>query len=182
MKNSYFSLLQKIVPKPDVVFHTGDEESWKRFELEIGIVLPDDYKELINTYGTGGIGNFIWFLTPFVNDDNVNYLKKMSVMIEAYKTSKDSFQEYYKYDVFPAENGLLPWGYTDNGDELYWKTDAEVDNWEIVVYESASPDCYNYKMSVSEFLYKIIIRELRVDFFSDELFDEEIKYVSVNAN
>ena len=36
--------------------------------------------------------------------------------------------------------GLLPWGYTDNCDELYWLTDGEPDGWKIVVHESRAPE------------------------------------------
>ena len=65
-------------------------------------------------------------------------------MTDAYHHSKKSFSQYYKYDSYPASGGLLPWAYTENGDELYWLTNGHPDEWGIVVYESRSHDNYTY--------------------------------------
>lgn len=67
---------------------------WKEFEEDTGIIFPKDYKKIIQNYETGGIGNFIWLLTPFVDDDNVNYLRKMNIMLESYKISKSNLPDY----------------------------------------------------------------------------------------
>lgn len=179
--SDYFKLLQDVLIKPDEVYNTGSKEMWEEFEGETSIHFPDDYKELISTYGTGGIGDFLWFLTPFAEDENVNYTERADVLLEAYQTSKGNSPEYFPFNVYPEENGLLPWGYTENGDELYWKTGAAFEDWEIVVYESASPDYYSYKMSLSEFLYKIITKELECDIFPDDLFEEEVIYTAVDV-
>lgn len=178
--SKYFKLLEKVLRQPERVYNTGTIQEWDKFECELGIILPDDYKKLINTYGTGGIGNFIWFLTPFSNDDNVNYNKKMTSMLEAYRISKEKFPEYYIYDVYPKQNGILPWGYTDNGDELYWKTGDKTENWEIVIYESASPDYYSYQMGLAEFLYKILTKEIMCEIIPKEIFNADIEYIPVN--
>ena len=136
---NYLELLERVLLIPQKAYNTGNEELWSKFEKEVGIVFPNDYKKLIGRYGTGGIGNFIWFLTPFSADRNVNYLERMNIMLEAYKISKSKLPEYFIHNVYPDKGGLLPWGYTDNGDELYWKTNECLDNWEIIIYESASP-------------------------------------------
>lgn len=52
--------------------------------------------------------------------------------------------------------GLLPWGFTDNGDELYWLTQEDSSSWTIVVYESCSSDYHEYPMSMVDFLYEIV--------------------------
>lgn len=41
---------------------------WSKIETKLGTSLPEDYKNFIKTYGTGGIDNFIWILTPFCLD------------------------------------------------------------------------------------------------------------------
>lgn len=177
----YFKLLKNVLPIPQNVYDVGNEKMWNEFEKNTGIIFPNDYRRLIDNYGTGGIGNFIWFLTPFVDDDNVNYLKKMNIMLESYKVSKGNFPDYFTYNLYPEVGGLLPWGYTENGDELYWKTNSSLDKWEIVIYESASSDCHNYKMQLIEFLYKIITKELICNAFPEDLFDKEINYVAVKV-
>ena len=144
----YVELLENVIVAPEMGFNGKNIEEWNEFEKEIGIIFPDDYKKIISKYGTCGLDNFIWFLTPFDSDKNVNYVKRMRWMLDAYNVSKSKFPNYFPYNTYPEENGLLPWGYTDNGDELYWKTSSSPDNWEIVIYESASSENHNYKMSL----------------------------------
>lgn len=181
--SNYFELLKQVLLKADVPYNCGTEEQWNIFQDEVGIEFPSDYKEIINYYGTGGIDNFLWFLTPFETDKNVNYSFKMSVMLDAYAESKRKFPEYFSYNIFPEENGLLPWGYTDNGDELYWKTASDTDDWEIVVYESRSPEAYHYKMGLAEFLYKLICKEIECYAFPDDLsLKKGMKYFAVKVN
>ena len=54
-----FELLKGILPVPQNVYNVGNEKKWNNFEKNTGIIFPKDYKELIGTYGTGGIGKFI---------------------------------------------------------------------------------------------------------------------------
>lgn len=177
---TYFELLKGILPVPQNVYNIGNEKKWNNFEKNTGIIFPKDYKELIGTYGTGGIGKFIWFLTPFEEDANVNFLKRMNVMLEAYRISKSHLPDYFIHNIYPEKEGLLPWGYTDNGDELYWKTNSSPEKWTIVIYESASPDYHEYKMQLLEFLYKTITGELICDVFPKEIF-EEVEYITVDV-
>ena len=64
----YVGLLGNVIIAPEKTFNTGSSEEWNKFETEIGIIFSDDYKKIISKYGTGGLENFIWFLTPFDSD------------------------------------------------------------------------------------------------------------------
>lgn len=177
----YFNLLSKSISSPSIVYHAGTDKAWQEFEKRSGIQFPTDYKKLINKYGTGRLNNFVWFLTPFVTDENVDFMKKSKQMLDAYKISRKKFPDYFQFNVYPEPNGLLPWGYTDNGDELYWKTNCFPDSWEIVLYESASPNYYYYKLSLSELLYKVITNQIYCSILSDSLSCQITKYIAVNV-
>ena len=179
---NYLELLKKVLIKPSTTYHTGTGKMWNDFENEERIAFPQDYKEIINYYGTGGIGNFLWLLTPFETDENVNYNYKMKLMLNSYTESKLKFPEDFKHNVFPEKKGLLPWGYTDNGDELYWETDDKFEDWKIVIYESRSANFFYYEMGLSEFLYKLICKEINCDIFPDNISVGNIKYDAVNTN
>lgn len=88
---NYFNLLSKIISSPSIVYHAGTDKTWQEFEKRSGIYFPTDYKNLINKYGTGGLNNFVWFLTPFVTDENVDFMKKSKQMLDAYKISRKNF-------------------------------------------------------------------------------------------
>nr|WP_317356409.1 SMI1/KNR4 family protein [uncultured Tyzzerella sp.] len=175
--NYYFELLKKILPIPKNVYDTGNYDDWLKFEKKLGIILPNDYKDFIETYGTGSINNFIWFLTPFSEDDNINYLKRMNIMLQSYNVSKNNFPEEFIHNTYPEKNGLLPWGYTENGDEMFWLINDNIEDWLIIAYESRSSKFYSYEMSFVEFIYKLITKKLVCDIFPQDFFEEEIKYL-----
>lgn len=179
MKKNYVTKLKEVLAVPKQVYNTGSQQEWKEFEEETGIILPDDYKEFIGLYGSGGIAEFLWFLPPFADDEEECFEAKKDCMLEAYEESRDSSPDYFKFNIYPEKNGLLPFGYTDNGDELYWQTAPSFDDWSIVVYESASPDYQQFNMSFSEFLYNLITRQIECDVFDDDMFDENTEYNAV---
>lgn len=120
----YLDVLKKVLFPPSEPHVIGNDQGWSEFENKLGIILPEDYKRFINIYGTGGIDDFIWILNPFVQEKNINFMNRMMVMSHAYLESKNKFPQYYKHKVFPEKGGLLPWAYTDNGDEIYWLTEG----------------------------------------------------------
>jgi hypothetical protein len=173
--------LKKVLLPPSIPQKIGNKDEWKKFENKLGVALPEDYKLFIETYGTGGIDNFIWLLTPFVQDKNINFTSRMNVMCNAYLESRDKFPQYYKHKVFPELGGILPWAYTDNGDEIYWLTGKNSDEWSVVVYETRSPEYHEYAMTMVEFLYKIVTKELVCEAFPEDFPSEEPEFISVDV-
>ena len=171
--------LKSILPPPTNPSKTGNSEGWSEVEKVLGSSLPKDYKTFISTYGTGGIDNFIWILTPFVSDENVNFFGRSEIIRDAYLESKQQFPQYYTHNVFPENGGILPWGYTDNGDELYWLTNQEPETWTIIVYESRSSVYHEYPMSMTEFLFRIVSKNLVSDAFPEDFPSENPEFISV---
>ncbi len=175
----YYEMFKTIFNVPQNTCNNGDLEKWEKYEKEMNIIFPKDYKKFINEYGTGTINNFFWFLTPFDEDNNINYSIKSKEMISNYLMGKEMMPEYYTYEMYPKKGGLLPWGYTENGDELYWKTEENMDKWKIVVCGSGPSDALEYDMSFSEFLYKYFKGELICEALPDSLLEEVPYFVSV---
>lgn len=117
-----------------------------------------------------------------MNDKNVNFLVRQKEISDAYIQSKTSFPHYYKHDVYPSTGGLLPWAYTDNGDELFWLTEGKPDEWKIVVYESRSPENYTYSLNMVDFLYQVITGQTVCDAFPDDFPSDELEFISVNVD
>lgn len=179
MDINYTVELQKILKKPNKVYSVGTKDKWNRVQKELDISFPKDYITFIDYYGTGGIGDFLWFLTPFEEDINVNYKKRSKVMLEAYQESKQKYPEYYSHKLYPEDGGLLPFAYTDNGDELYWLTKGKPEQWHVVIYESRSPEFHYYSVGLAEFLYKIIQKQILCEIFDDDMFFSGMEYIAV---
>lgn len=81
---------------------------------------PEDYKRFIDFHGEGGINEFLWILSPFSENENLNSIEKFNVMKDAYISMQSEFPEQFSFDFYNGKTGLFPWGITDNGDELFW--------------------------------------------------------------
>lgn len=141
---------------------------WKEVESKLGVVLPSDYKKLINLYGSCTIGGFIMIYSPFTKNENINLLNQQKINKEAYLTLKVNFPEDFPYEVFPSNGGgLLPWGRTENGDTLNWIVDINQRDWVILVDDN-SGNYFKYKGSMIEFLYDILSENIICPIFPDD--------------
>lgn len=127
------SLKQILTPPTRPVEAVGD---WDAAEQDLGTGLPDDYKEFINTYGSGMISELpIMIYNPFA--DSIGFPLKEGVyghhgIMFAYQTLIDDEFDF-GYDLFPEPGGLLPFGATGVGDYLNWKTGGDPNSWHVVV-------------------------------------------------
>jgi SMI1-KNR4 cell-wall len=53
-----------LVPPPENPVDNGTPEMWGEVEQSLGFALPEDYKQLINTYGAGWFAGWIHINSP----------------------------------------------------------------------------------------------------------------------
>ncbi|HEU4962862.1 MAG TPA: SMI1/KNR4 family protein [Bacilli bacterium] len=145
----------------------------------LGTSLPPDYKEFIDMYGTGSINEFLWVLNPFEKNEYLNLVLQNKVALDAYSVSKSQFPEDFPHNVFPESNGLLLWGGTDNGDELFWLTKGAPDVWSLVIYETRSCEYSEYDCTMSQFLYDILSGTLTCEILPDDFSDIDPTFTSI---
>ncbi|MDE7251360.1 MAG: SMI1/KNR4 family protein [Acetatifactor sp.] len=150
---------------------------WEEVEKKIGITFPEDYKLFIDSYGEGGINEFLWILSPFSENENLNSIEQFKLMQDAYISMQREFPEQFSFDFYNGKSGLFPWGVTDNGDELFWNFNG--DTLEIVVYESRYVSNMSYIMSMEEFLYKLLKKEIECPIFPDDFISESNYYETI---
>ena len=127
-----------LLPPPSVPSENGGKP-WSEIEQSIGSVLPADYKNFIETYGSGRINKFIFALNPFSMRRGLNLIDQIPRQLDALRTLITDFAETCPYALFPEHEGLLPFALTDNGDVIFWMTRGEPDEWSVVVNESRAP-------------------------------------------
>lgn len=145
-----------VLPPPEFREELPEKGGWERVERELGTKLPTDYKTFIQTYGTGSISNFMMILNPFSKNRYVNLLSRAEMVLEGYRNSRERAPEYFKDNVYPEEHGILPFGSTDNGDVLYWRTIGHPDHWPVTVYRGRGSDQFDYNGTMSEFLVDVL--------------------------
>lgn len=112
---------------------------------------PTDYKTLVETLQDI---NSDFCIDDFYNIFNLyGDYEIVACTCYAYLLSKSQFPEYYPYDVYPEKDGILACGNDIDGDEIYFKTASNPQDWTIVVYDRCSGDHYEYNMGIVEFLY-----------------------------
>ena len=65
-KTDYLALLVGVVTPPTRPVYNDGPVSWDEIERAMGFALPDDYKQLIHTYGYGRSAA-IWVFTTLSN-------------------------------------------------------------------------------------------------------------------
>ncbi len=147
-------ILEEISPLPGKpVNATGD---WEDTEKGLSLVLPADYKLIINKYGDFNWNDFLWLFNPFTDNINLNLAKK-SREICGYETgSRKEYPHYYPLGIYPETGGLFPWAVTDNGDYLFWITSGKPELWPTLIKSAREPEFEVHFMQTHLILYHII--------------------------
>lgn len=169
--------LSAIVPKPLKPTDVGDIRRWIDVEKEIGTHLPGDYKDFINAYGTGSFDDFLYVFNPFTNNHYLNLLNQKEVMLNAYRTLRAEFPKKYPFSTYPDREGLLPWGITDNGDELYWLTNGDnPDQWKVVTFKAGDSYYELHNFTLTGYLAQLLGNRLETRLYPDEFRKNQNRY------
>jgi hypothetical protein len=136
------------------------QDHWKTVEEDLGTAIPEDYKEFIEIFGFGKVNEFLTILVPNVSNKYVDLVKRGRMELAAYESARTEFPEYYQDNTYPTPGGLLPFGLTDNGEVLYWRTVGAPTDWTVTVYESRGPEKCDFPGGMCDFLVAILTRRL----------------------
>ncbi|EOU9551259.1 SMI1/KNR4 family protein [Cronobacter dublinensis] len=160
--------LTQILPPPASPSDSGKGKTWPL--IPGSIKFPSDYVDFINTYGSGRIADFIVIFNPFSKDENVNFFDQYNYISEDLGYLIESDSDYYKYKLYPDDNGLIPVGVTDNGDYIFWVvTSKENSNqWGTAVIPSRSPDVEYFKCNLVSLIEQILDKSLKASSLPDD--------------
>lgn len=163
--NPDLTRLTQLLPRPAV---PSDPPDWDAVEEALGTGLPNDYKELIATYGGGGLEQYMQLLEPRCPNWVFDMLRVTSEREEA----NDSLWEFTdKPEELEAEdNRLVCWATTDNGEYLYWlvRPGDNPDNRTIMINDETGDDWERYDMTVTQFLTAALAGEIQSEILWDD--------------
>ena len=171
--------LRSIIPPPSSPVFAGDANAWQDVENELGITLPNDYKQLINLYGVGCFGGFVWPLNPFVprfHEASPFRLEAGTNMMKLFETVRlEDPDAFPPFPAHPSPNGLLPWGVDDTGGLQGWLTNGNPNNWDTIILDNDwSEEFYQYKTSATGFLVGWLTGSIKISFYPEYLLPEPI--------
>ncbi|PKV82629.1 hypothetical protein BX283_0069 [Streptomyces sp. TLI_146] len=130
------SSLERVIPGLVEARPGGAREvEFERIRQQLGVVLPSDYRELVSTYATFEIDDFlrVWSPTPGAEDGFCADVRdELEILEDLCGEGEDDLAGGYL--PYPAEGGLLPWGQSSSGDTFYWRVSSpDSDLWPVVV-------------------------------------------------
>lgn len=141
---------------------------WATVERQLGMPLPDDYKDLVETYGGGVFDETIWLLDPECPNEDYNLLgqatERAAVLADLWET-----------EAKPAElqdpgAQVVPWGYVEvSGMYLYWLRQSRQtpSEWTVILNEGRGPEWEHHATQCVPFLLALLTGEAETDYFSD---------------
>ena len=160
-----FQRIQKFVRPPQHPVAAGTPEAFAAIEAQLDLVLPNEYKLLINTYGDGQWQEFWYLLNPFSTNKNLNLLLQAPRddisgrnILSAERCIRD--RHPYPHPIWPEPGGIFPWAVTDNGGRFFWVIRGSPESWPSVYFPSRDPDYEDIARPISEIIAGLLSGEL----------------------
>ncbi|MEQ4618504.1 MAG: SMI1/KNR4 family protein [Corticimicrobacter sp.] len=168
--------LTALMPPPRHPSESGNSETWPSIDGDLSF--PDDYVAFIRSYGTGRIADFIAIFNPFTANEDINFFKQKTLILGDLESLNQEDPDYFKYPLYPEENGLLPIGLTDNGDYLFWTVSNTRDSntWGTAIIAARSPDVEYFDQNLTTLLFGILAGTLKPQSLPGSFPDGEVGF------
>lgn len=170
--------LKTVLPTPSAPIEYFESRDLTAFENEF-TRLPPDFSEFLKYYGTGVIDGFIWIFNPSSKNPHLNLFRQAKLQLDIFRELRARGNEPKDYSLFPEPDGLLPFGITDNGDVLFWKTTGKPSEWNVVVAESRTPKYEEYSLNMTQFLSRLLTKQLSVAAFPADVPSESPTFTPI---
>ena len=154
--------------------------------LPESVVLPGDYLHFLSVYGVGTFDMFLHVMAPehdneylSVRERTASFWSVLARMLEPNPTveplrgmlgaSAGVFDPVAPLaDSLHAAASVAVWGSTDNGDLCLWVVPADGEDGFVLVIGSRFEDWYEYGVSITEFLHRILTGDIRCPAFPED--------------
>ncbi|GGT26968.1 hypothetical protein GCM10010222_80950 [Streptomyces tanashiensis] len=161
--------LTGLCPPPAVVPPAPD---WPQVEDTLGRGLPQDYKDLITTYGPGQFCGFITLYQPHAPSEWADLTGPMPARLRG-QIEEVRQAARHPWQLPHSPENLLAMGVTGNGDYLFWVTQPAdtPDQWTVAVNEALRAPWFTYNGSLTAFLVSVLSGTTSVPMFPKDLLD-----------
>ncbi|WP_393954744.1 SMI1/KNR4 family protein [Streptomyces murinus] len=134
--------------------------AWEQLEGELGVVLPGDYKQVVDGYGPVQINGHLFLSHPATRSWNLGAWMKSTVDAFSASDLSDARCPGFPHGpVFGAPAGLIPLVDTDRGEYAFGVVDEADGTWRILACNGDEQDFYEYRMPFAEWLYRYLTGE-----------------------
>jgi len=158
--------LIKAVQPPAAPF-AGFEGPWEPIEAALGTALPRDYKDFARLYGSGYFMEFMGIEVPDSSDVGVDFMRWVREICIGFRSLS------VPYPMWPSRGGLLPIGWTDNGDRLFWLLREAPQHWAVAVWDRGGlegEDVEVFDCDLTDFLAGLATGNISPEAFPDDFY------------
>jgi hypothetical protein len=159
--------LTRVVPPPGRPWETF-AGPWGPVEAEIGTPLPQEYKDFVRLYGSGYFMEFLGVYVPRARNPNCRLETKVRVIGDGFADYLTDCEEL-PLPLWPAPDGLVPFGQTDNGHYLLWVPRGPPDDWRVAVWHPRDGDYEEQNCGLTDFLAGLATGEVVPESFPADL-------------
>lgn len=174
------TLVQRCPPSMPLRQDSPRAQLWAAVESQIGTELPSDYRAFIDAYGHVRLDDFLQIFSPFAPANSGNLVTESTSVLSAYRTLRAAFADEMPLPAFPEPGGLLPFGRTDNGDDLYWRTIGRPDDWPIVIFGARERDHQQIDRNTTGLLLALLTGEVDVTVLPSSFPKPSAQFVAVD--
>jgi hypothetical protein len=141
--------LAAVVAPPEAPYRafTGP---WARVEAYLGTELPQDYKDFARLYGSGLFLDLIIIDVPCLDDPRLTLETAVRETSHWFGQLRDQ-----RYPLWPRIGGLIKFGFSENGDYLFWLARGPPEDWKVVFWDRglSEDECFEeFDCGMAEFL------------------------------
>ncbi|EFL38281.1 SMI1/KNR4 family protein [Streptomyces griseoflavus] len=133
--------------------------TWGELERELGVRLPDDYKEILGRYAPIQLNGHLFLKHPSTPRWNLGRWMEETVQAFSRSDLTDLERLGFTGPIFGAPSGLIPLLNTDRGEDLFGAVEEDTGKWRLFSCDGDEALYYEYGMSFSEWLYRYLIGE-----------------------
>ncbi|MER5357758.1 SMI1/KNR4 family protein [Streptomyces sp. NPDC002785] len=151
--------LTRIVPPPA----EPRPRTWPEIEARLGTALPEDFKDLVDTYGGGVFDETIWILEPDCPSRDYNLLAMKDERAEVLARLWEIGPEPRPEQLAAEGTGLLPFAYIEGtGAYLYWLTgkDGKPEEWTVLANAGRGPEWEHHPVQATRFIRSVLTGEI----------------------
>lgn len=147
--------LVTLLPPPQRPVQTAID--WPSVEGELGLPLPEDYKQIVGTYGRCLICEVIYIIHP-ADRLNGSLGAMMTSLLDHTINAGSSGRENVTYPDYPVPGGLLPVARIFEN-ILCWITDGPPDKWRLLYWGEFGREVFEFDLTLGEFMVDVLNRK-----------------------
>ena len=138
----------------------GISPDWVAVEASLGVRLPDDYKELVQTFPDGWFQGLLQLNRPgdagYSVDDFLGFYAHNP--LGDMRSWRESGDGVFPYPIFPEAGGVLPWARArPTAGHFFWLTEGEDPNaWPVVMVDGEFTNWRAFDGSACDLLFEIV--------------------------